>query len=104
MLTSDFLFGIVVGMLMAGIAGWFVNLYRNWLKARDAYKKPQTIVHTTSKTPKQVGKEADAASFKILVLNISIFIVAWLVIELFLPEVAQLVRTIFRSLINPLLG
>ncbi len=104
MLTSDFWMGLLMGFALAGLAGWFVSLYRNWLKARDAYKKPQTVIHTTSKTPEQVGKEADAAGFKILLLNISIFMVAWLSIELFLPEVAQLVRVIFRRLMDALIS
>lgn len=95
--------GLLSGLLIALVAGWFLNLYRSWIKTRDAYKKPQTIVHSTSKTPEEVGKEADAANFKILLLNGSIFIVGWLVIELFLPEVAQLVRIIFRNLIDALL-
>ncbi len=102
MLTSDFFLGILVGFCIVGIIGFFWNLYRNWIKTRDAYKKPQIVIHATSKTPEQVGKEADAATFKIWILNISIFIVGWLVVELFLPEVAQLIRTIFRSLISTL--
>ena len=102
MITSDFLMGLLMGFALAGLVGWFVNLYRNWLKTRDAYKRPQLVIHTTNKTPEQVGKEADAAGFKILLLNLSIFMVAWIGIELFLPEVAQLVRIIFRRLIDAL--
>lgn len=104
MITADFFLGLLFGLVLAVIGGWFVNLYRNWIKTRDAYKKPQIVIHTTSKTPEQVGKEADTASLKMLLFNLSVLLVAWLVIELFVPEVAQLIRTIFRSLMSVFFG
>ena len=97
MLTSDFLMGVVVGLCIAALFGWFWSIYRNWVRARDAFRKPQVVIHTTSKTPEQVGKEADAASLKIWLIRLVILGLLWLIVELFVPSAAQLVRRIVRE-------
>jgi hypothetical protein len=102
--TINFFTGLLIGLFAAILGGWIWNLYQGWVKTRDAYKKPQIVIHTTSKTPAQVGKEADRAQIKIMLFWIFLVIALWLAVELFIPEMAQLIRILFESFWNVLLG
>lgn len=104
MITIDFLWGVVTGLLIAGVFGWLWSIYRNWVKARDAYRKPQILIHATGKTPEQVAKEADTASFKIWTFRIVLFAFLWFLLELFAPEAAQLAHRLIANLLAIFFG
>lgn len=96
---NDFVLGFLVGLFIAGFAAWLWGIYRSWVRQRDAFGKPQAVVHVTSKTPAQVAGEAARAATKIWFVRFVIFVLVWAAIELFVPGLAAGIRNIIGNLL-----
>ncbi len=90
--TSDFLVGFVCGMLITLFMGWLWLLYRDWVRARDAYNRPQIVIQPTPKTPAQVRRASAQAELKILLIRVGLIMVLWLIVEIMFPVAAQSIR------------
>ena len=102
--SSDFGIGFVFGTVITLIFGWFWLLYRDWVRERDAYNRPQIVVQPTSKTPAAVRRAASRASLKINLLRLGILFAIWLLVEIMFPEVARSVRLFIGGLVRLFVG
>jgi hypothetical protein len=96
--TGDFLTGFVLGVLITVLLGWFWLLYRDWVRAANAYNRPQLVLQPTPKTPAQVRRASAQAELKIMLLRVGLIIVVWLIIEIMFPAAAQSIRSFIGGL------
>lgn len=96
--TSDFLIGFVFGTLITMLLGWLWLLYRDWIRARDAYNRPQIVIQPTPKSPAQVRRASSQAELKILLMRVGLMIILWLIVEIMFPAAAQSVRSFIGGL------
>lgn len=104
MITSEFMIGFGFGVIITSLIGWIWLLYRDWVKARDAFNRPQIVIQPTNKTPAQVQSAANQAEFKILLLRLVLLLIIWLFIELLFPGIAAVVHDLFWQLWQLLWG
>lgn len=60
----DFLLGVILTLIFVLIFNFLTKTYQRYTKDIEAATKPQTIIHKTEKTPKEVVDAADAARVK----------------------------------------
>lgn len=82
-MTQEFLQGLIVGFLAAGLLGFLLGRVRFYRKAMGAADRPQAV--TTKKTPREVVSASSRAGC---------FLVVWLVF--FLAAVAGLAYLLFE--------
>lgn len=104
MLTVDFIWGLITGLLIAGVFGWLWGLYRSWVRVRDAYNRPQLLIQPTGKSPEQVAKAASSASLKITLMWFFLILLLWIALEIFAPGIAQFIRWTFGDIVYFFLG
>jgi hypothetical protein len=73
----DFLLGVLSTLIIVLIFNFLTKTYRRYTKDIEEANQPQTIIHRTPKTPKEIVDAADAARFKRTLLFGVIFIL-WL--------------------------
>lgn len=100
MSIDGFTLGFVTGTILTVSIALVWNLYREWVKTRDSYHKPQVVIHTTSKTPEQVKQAADSAGLKIMLLQLTLFVGLWLLLEIGVPGFTRSIRQLFISIWN----
>jgi hypothetical protein len=96
---NDFAWGFAAGLVVATLVGWFWGIYKGWVRQRDAFRKPQAVVHVTPKTPAQVASAAASAQTKIGCAYILGLVFVWAAIELFVPGLAAGIRNIIGNLL-----
>jgi hypothetical protein len=101
---EDFLVGFLVGVLTMLLVGWLLNLNSSWVRERDAFRKPQSVGQSTSKTPAQLYRQSLRASTKLWVMRIAVVLVVWLMIEMLFPEFASDVKSAISSFFQGLFG
>lgn len=82
-LSSEFLIGVLVGLLIAGITGIIWRYYLGWVKRAQALDKPQMIPQFTKNTPNEVYQDAMRARltmfiFWVIVAFIGLMLWAWM--------------------------
>ena len=103
--TNGVLVGLIIGLLIGGILGGFWNIYRRWIRERDAARKPQLVMHPTAKTPSQVINAAARAQAKIYLSYFVIFLIFWIVIEtFFVPGLTEYILSLFAQVLYQLTG
>ncbi len=68
----DFLFGIAVGFLVAGIFGYASQKRRAARAKKDKDKEPQSVTLKTEETPKQVVKMSQTEKIKFVFWTIAL--------------------------------
>lgn len=96
--TGDFLIGFILGVLITMVLGWLWLLNRDWVRARDAYNRPQVVVQPTPKSPAQVRQASAQAEMKIFLLRVGIVVAIWLIIEIMFPTFAQATHAFLMGL------
>ncbi|MEZ4732853.1 MAG: hypothetical protein R3E79_37610 [Caldilineaceae bacterium] len=100
MLPETFILGFLSGIVVSLIYGGLWRLYLEEKKRRDAYKNPQIVVHTTSKTPERVSDESKEAIFRILLLRIVAIVLGWIILWFIAPTWAELIITVLVMLLG----
>jgi hypothetical protein len=101
-MSQDFWIGFGVGVFFCSVVAWFlVNIYR-YRRPAGAYEKPQYILQTTSKSPKEVYADAVAARARMGCLWILLFIYGIGVAAVFFEEVRQVVVIVLTTTLNAL--
>ena len=96
--TSDFLIGFVFGTVITLLLGWLWLLYRDWVRARDAYNRPQIVIQPTPKSPAQVRRDSSRADLKIMFMRFALIVVLWLIVEIMFPAAALSMRLFIGGL------
>lgn len=104
MITSEFIIGFVFGVIITGLIGWIWLLYRDWVKARDAFNRPQIVIQPTNRTPAQVQSAAGQAELKIWLLRFVLLAIGWMLIEMMFPGIAALAHDLVWQLWQLLWG
>lgn len=103
--ANGVLVGLIIGGVVGAILGWFLTFYQRWVRERDAARKPQLVVHPTAKTPTQVIEAAARAQAKIWLVRFIIFVVLpFILIEGFMPTVADLINGMIVDVWHMLFG
>jgi len=89
MLPETFIIGFLSGIVVSLLYGGLWRLYLEEKRKRDAYKNPQTVVHTTSKTPERVSDESKEAVLRIFLLRIVGVISGWIILWFIAPVWAE---------------
>ena len=82
-LSSEFLVGFGIGLVVTLFVGFIWRVYQNWVKRAQALDKPQMIPQFTKLTPNDVYQDAMRAKitiflFWVIVVFIAVLIVAWI--------------------------
>ena len=99
-----FIIGFVSGVVSTVLILVIIHFYNKWVATRNLYRKPQIVVHTTSKTPKQVKDEADQAKLKLRLLQATLFVGLWFLLELGFPGFTSSLGQIFRMIWHTVFG
>ncbi|MEZ4620347.1 MAG: hypothetical protein R2867_33245 [Caldilineaceae bacterium] len=103
-MSGDFLIGFLFGSAITFLLGWIWLLYRDWVRARDAYNRPQVVVQPTPKTPAQVRRASAQAELKINLVRLGILLILWLLVEILFPDIAYAIRMFLVRLWRLLFG
>jgi len=104
MITSEFIVGFAFGVIITSLIGWIWLLYRDWVKTRDAFNRPQIVIQPTNRTPAQVQSAASQAEFKIWLLRFVLALIIWMFIEVMFPGIAALAHDLVWQLWQLLWG
>lgn len=63
-LTTTFFSGAAAGAILVVIVGFFVRQILVWIKTGASADKPQAVMHFTTKTPRQIQREATTANMR----------------------------------------
>jgi hypothetical protein len=98
MLPETFIIGFLSGIIVSLIYGGLWRLYLEEKRKRDAYKNPQAIVHTTSKTPEGVSEEAKEAGFRMFLFRIIAIVLGWIILWFIAPDWAEWILIVIIAL------
>ncbi len=68
-LSMDFVTGATVMAVLLLAGNQLYRIYQGWVKAAGADRKPQVVVHTTSKTPSAVVTGARRARLRLFLIR-----------------------------------
>lgn len=94
----NMIIGFVLGVVSTVFVLLIIYFYNKWVAIRNSYRKPQVVIHTTSKTPEQVKNEADRAELKLRLLLATIFMGLWFLAELAIPGFTGSIGQLFKSI------
>lgn len=82
-LSSEFLIGVLTGLVIAGITAVIWRYYQGWVKRAGAADKPQMIPQFTKSTPTEVYQDSMRAKiamfiFWVTALFIGLMLWAWI--------------------------
>ncbi len=90
----------VVGVAIATVLAAFGATMAGWFASAEAFEKPQKIELYTTETPVEIKRRADRAKAAIHFTFYTIALVAWLMVDYLLPEVAALFYDAVVSLLE----
>jgi hypothetical protein len=76
--STDFCFGIVIGVVVAGLLGFVLQQVLFLVKRVQAADKPQKIFHETAQTPSQVVGSSVRAGCTLFILTIVVIAICYL--------------------------
>jgi hypothetical protein len=101
-MSQDFWIGFGVGVFVCGVVAWFlVNIYR-YRRPAGASDRPQFIMQTTSKSPREVYADMIAARARMGCLWILLIVYGIGVAAVFVEEVRQVVVFVLTTTLNAL--
>lgn len=101
-MSQDFWIGFGVGVFVCGVVAWFlVNIFR-YRRPASAYDRPQYIMQTTSKSPREVYAEAVSAKARMGCLWVLLILYGIGVAAAFFEEVRQVVFFVLTTTLNAL--
>ncbi|MBI1297568.1 hypothetical protein GC175_21730 [bacterium] len=82
-LSSEFLVGFGIGLVVTLFVGFIWRVYQNWVKRAQALDKPQMIPQFTKLTPNDVYQDAMRARltmfiFWVILVFIGLMLWAWI--------------------------
>ncbi|MBX3000762.1 MAG: hypothetical protein KF893_19735 [Caldilineaceae bacterium] len=99
-MSQDFWIGFGVGVFFCMIAAWFVVNIQRYRRPANAYDKPQFIMQTTSKSPREVYGDAVSAKARMGCLWILFFVYGIGIAAIFIEEFRQVVMVVLSSALN----
>lgn len=87
--ATGFVAGLVAGLAIAGVIGFFWSMYHGWLRAASAATRPQAVIHPTNKTPAQIIEAAARARAKMVIFWILFLLIIFIGAGIMFPGFMQ---------------
>jgi hypothetical protein len=101
-MSQDFWIGFGVGILFCSVAAWFLVNIQRYRRPANAYDRPQFIMQTTSKSPREVYGDAVSAKARMGCLWLLLVVYGIGIAAVFVEEVRQVVMVVLTTALNSL--